>query len=153
MGHIHELIDFTVAAYIVNKNRVLLVNHKKLSKWIPVGGHVELHEDTDQALIREIKEECGLSVEIINKKRKQFTKELKPLITPNFIDIHEITGQGEHRHINLVYFAKSKKDKIKLAEKEHNDIKWFSKRDLEEKQYKILPDVKFYANEALKLAK
>lgn len=57
MPHIHDLIDFTVAAYIVNNGKVALVNHLQLKRWMPVGGHIELNEDPEEALFREIKEE------------------------------------------------------------------------------------------------
>ena len=57
MAHIHELIDLTVSVYIVHKNKVLMIDHKTLGTWLPIGGHVELDEDTDEAIEREIKEE------------------------------------------------------------------------------------------------
>ena len=57
MPHIHDLIDFIVDAYIVHNNSVLLILHKKLKIWLPIGGHIELNEDPDEALMREIKEE------------------------------------------------------------------------------------------------
>jgi len=37
MPHIHKLIDFTVGALIICKNKVLLVRHKELRIWLPVG--------------------------------------------------------------------------------------------------------------------
>lgn len=43
MPHIHDLIDFMVAAYIVNNGKVALVNHLQLKRWMPVGGHIELN--------------------------------------------------------------------------------------------------------------
>ena len=60
MPHIHEKIDFTVSLFIVEGERVLLVHHKKLNCWLPIGGHIELEEDPEQAAYREAKEECGL---------------------------------------------------------------------------------------------
>src|SRR5688572_4876274 len=64
MAHIHELIDLVVSAFIVHPTepKVLLVHHKGLNGWYAVGGHVELHETTDEALDREIEEETGLIV-------------------------------------------------------------------------------------------
>jgi len=64
MPHIHDLIDFIVNVYIVHEGKVLFIQHKKLNKWLPVGGHIELNEDPDQAIFREVKEECGLEIEI-----------------------------------------------------------------------------------------
>ena len=149
MAHIHELIDFTVAAYVVHKGKVLLIHHKEQSKWLPVGGHIELHEDADEALEREIKEECGLEVKVHGQIRKRLDNILKPLRTPMFVDIHKINDI--HKHHNFVYFAYAKSGKVRLAEKEHNDIRWFSRKDLSDKKFNVLPDVKFYSIEALKL--
>ncbi|MFH0969220.1 MAG: NUDIX domain-containing protein [Patescibacteria group bacterium] len=151
MAHIHKLIDFVTNVLIVNKDRVLLVDHKKLKLWLPIGGHIELNEDTDQALIREIKEECGLKVEILSKKSLPDKKHIKFLYLPSFLDIHQIND--EHRHIALGYIAKSKTDKIKLRKSEHNNIRWFSKKDLDNPQFEIKKEIKYYCLEALKVAK
>ncbi len=58
MAHTHELIDFIINIYIIYKGKVLLIYHKKLDKWLPIGGHIELDEDPEEALFREVKEEC-----------------------------------------------------------------------------------------------
>lgn len=151
MAHIHELIDFVVNAHIVYNDKVLLINHKKLNMWLSVGGHVELNENPEEALFREIKEECGLEVEILGEKPNIPSSgwiDFKPLYTPMFLDVHNVTGN--HRHVALNYFAKAKSDKIILNEEEHNDIRWFSKEDLENPEFNITPAVKFYSEEAFK---
>jgi ADP-ribose pyrophosphatase YjhB (NUDIX family) len=148
MTHIHEKIDFVVNVFIINKGKVLLIHHKELNKWLPIGGHIELDEDPDEALIREIKEECGLTVKILNKKPFVKSANTKPLFTPSFLDIHRINDK--HRHISFVYFAKSGSNKVKLAEKEHNDIKWFSKNDVS--KIKLEPAIKFYCNRAFEFS-
>ncbi|MBI2578422.1 MAG: NUDIX domain-containing protein [Candidatus Aenigmarchaeota archaeon] len=150
MPHIHEKIDFTIAAYIVHKDKVLLIHHKELSKWLPIGGHIELNEDADEALFRKIKEECGLSekdLTISDNRPRIRSKGTKFLLTPQYVDIHEI--RGSHRHIVLIYFMSSKKDKIKLKEHEHNEIRWFDKTEL--KKTLMSPALRFYATEALKM--
>ena len=37
MAHIHEKIDFTVAIFVVQDDKVLLIHHRKLNKWLPLG--------------------------------------------------------------------------------------------------------------------
>ena len=44
MPHIHDKIDFTVAIFVVQQAQVLLVHHRALDKWLPLGGHIELDE-------------------------------------------------------------------------------------------------------------
>ena len=60
MAHIHEKIDFTTSVYIVHAGKVLLRMHDKYHMWSGPGGHVDLHEDPNQAAVRECKEEVGL---------------------------------------------------------------------------------------------
>lgn len=149
MPHIHDKIDFTVSAVIVFKNKVLMIHHKQLNMWLFVGGHVELDEDPEEALYREIKEECGLDVDVV-AERADYPAEgkRKPLLTPTFLDIHPVTET--HSHINLVYFARATSDKVTLAENEHNDIRWFSEAELDDPQFKLQDDIKFYAREGLR---
>ena len=53
MPHIHDKIDFTVAIFVVQQAKVLLVHHRALNKWLPLGGHIELDEDPEQAALRD----------------------------------------------------------------------------------------------------
>lgn len=55
-----------------------------------------------------------------------------------------------HRHVVLVYFLISKTEKLKLNEKEHREIRWFSKIDLQDPMYHISPQISFYAEKAIK---
>ena len=150
MPHIHDLIDFTVEAFIVHEGKVLLVHHKTLDKWLPVGGHVELDEDPEQALFREITEETGLrpeDIEIVSEKFPLAGSDIKSLFTPSFLDIHKISAT--HRHIGIGYIAKAKSDQITLAEEEHNEIRWFTPEELRDPQFQIQPDIQQYAKYAL----
>lgn len=151
MPHIHEKIDFTVEAFVVHDNRVLLIFHKQLQKWLPLGGHIELDEDPEQALFREVKEESGLDIEVLAEKPNVAFEGKKLLYTPSYLDIHDISPT--HRHIGLVYFAKAMSDEIRLAPDEHEQIRWFTEADLENSDFAILPDIKFYTKEALRRGK
>ncbi|HEX9722428.1 MAG TPA: hypothetical protein VGA53_04135 [Candidatus Paceibacterota bacterium] len=64
--------------------------------------------------------------------------------------IHDITDT--HRHVGLTYFARAKSAQVKLAEQEHDDIKWFSQEDIDNPEFAILEDIKFYSKEALRQA-
>ena len=148
MPHLHDLIDFTVSAYIVHDDTVLLVDHTTLKTWMPVGGHIELDEDPEEALVREVKEESGLDVTIEGARPHLIDPGTKALIAPVFMDIHDITET--HRHVGLVYFARSATQDVVLAEKEHKDIRWFTAEELGDASFSIRPAVRFYAEEALK---
>ncbi len=147
MAHLHDAIDFTVACYIVRDDRVLMIHHRQLAKWLPIGGHIELHEDPDQALWREIEEECGLTVEIVGGRAPIEDPTVKILFTPAHVNLHRITDT--HRHVVNIYYARWKDGEPRLRPDEHEQIRWFSREELRDPQYGIKPDVLWYAEDAL----
>lgn len=151
MPHIHDKIDFTVGAFIVYSGRVVLVSHKKYGLWLPPGGHVELDEDTDEALFREIYEETGLAADQLEVlSEKPHFDDRKSLWPPRWMNIHRISDR--HRHIVLVYVLSSKSDAVRLADGEHNDIRWFDAAMLDDPELSTVSDVRFYGKEAIRIA-
>ncbi len=149
MPHIHEKIDYTVEVFVVYKNKLLLRMHDKYKIWLSVGGHIELDENPVQAAIREVKEEVGLDVEIIDSRllpEDEF--DYKMLIAPRFLGSHYVNNI--HKHTIFVYFAKAKSDKISesISEHERTETKWVTLEELE--RMDLRPNVLFYAKEALK---
>src|SRR5207244_2297321 len=115
--------------FVVNEQRVLVVHHRKLDKWLPLGGHIELDEDPEQAALREAKEESGLDVELLGERPPTTGPGTRALIAPRFLDIHRITET--HEHIGLIYWARPAKGTVTLATTEHHDIRWCSSADLD----------------------
>jgi 8-oxo-dGTP pyrophosphatase MutT (NUDIX family) len=148
MAHIHEKIDFTVAIFVVHKSQVLLIHHRKLDKWLPLGGHIELDEDPEQAAVREAQEESGLEVELIGERPPTTGPGTRALIAPRFLDIHRITET--HEHIGLIYWARVKAGSLALAEAEHHDIRWCSEPDLNGLRPEMSDAVKWYCRAALR---
>jgi 8-oxo-dGTP pyrophosphatase MutT (NUDIX family) len=122
MAHIHEKIDFTVAIFVVHEGEVLLIHHRKLDKWLPLGGHIELAEDPEIAALREAREESGLEVELIGERPPTTEPGTRALIAPRFLDIHRITPT--HEHIGLIYWARPKEGTVTLSPAEHHEIRW-----------------------------
>lgn len=150
MPHIHDLIDFTAEAFIVHKNKVLLRKHDKYKIWLAVGGHIDLHEEPNEAVIREVKEEVGLNVKLFWKGSYPLVQrdQYKELIPPEFMNIHKINEI--HKHIGMVYFAASDTDKIVESEEEKSEeCKWFTKEELDDPKYQIGEQIKIYAKAAL----
>ena len=122
MAHIHEKIDFTTCIFVFHEAKVLLIHHRKLNKWLPLGGHVELDEDPEQAALREAKEESGLEVELLGDRPPTTESGTRALIAPRFLDIHRITET--HEHIGMFYWARPKSGSATLAAEEHHVIRW-----------------------------
>ena len=151
MPHIHKLYDFVVSIFIVHRKRVLLVHHKKYNEWLPIGGHVDLDEDPEQALFKEIHEECGLKVKILADKPAIAHLGVKPIFTPSYVDVHRITGT--HKHIAFVYFGTSRSGKVRLHEREHRAFRWVSRAELSSKELTLTRSIRFYCRQALKAAR
>ncbi|OHA09562.1 MAG: hypothetical protein A3A44_01665 [Candidatus Sungbacteria bacterium RIFCSPLOWO2_01_FULL_60_25] len=153
MPHIHKDIDFTVGAAIVHQGKILLVDHPRYGMRLMPGGHVELTEDIDQALLREIREETGLGpddTEVVAERiDPDDAGDAKPLWVPRWMNIHP--ANLPHRHMALMYLVRAKTDRVKLDGDEHQEIRWFAPRDLGDSSLAIPPDVRWYAREAIRI--
>ena len=147
MAHIHDKIDFTVSILVVEEDRILLVHHRKLNRWLPLGGHIELDEDPEMAAHRETREESGLEVELIGERPPTTGPGTRALIAPRFLDIHRITDQ--HEHIGLIYWARRRGGTVSLAAEEHHAIRWCSATDLDYLEPPLSASVKWYCLKAL----
>ncbi len=147
MAHIHERIDFTVAIFVVRQGKVLIIHHRQLNKWLPLGGHIELDEDPEFAALREAREESGLEVELMGERPPTTGPGTRALIAPRFLDIHRITET--HEHIGLIYWARPKSGAIQLAPAEHHEIRWCSPDELETLNPAMSEAVKWYCLKAI----
>lgn len=141
-------IDLVVAGYIISKNRVLLVHHKKLNMWLPVGGHIDENETPDEALLREIKEEIGIDVEVLNKMDISIKDAKRNLATPFYVNVHSV---GDHDHCCFYYLCRAINPEKLKVNKELKNFGWFSKQELEQKHIPL--DVRNQCLKALELFK
>ncbi len=164
MAHIHEKIDFTVAIFVVHDGKILLIHHRKLDKWLPLGGHIELDEDPEIAALREAKEESGLDVELLGERPPTTSPGTRALIAPRFLDIHRINDT--HEHIGMIYWARLRSGTgvspvssgsqthrqdacATLAAEEHHDIRWCAPGDLDKLSPPMTDAVKWYCRKAI----
>jgi len=124
---------YTSSAIIIKNDSVLLHYHKKIKLWLPPGGHVELNEDPVQAVHREVLEETGLKIEVINssKMNPRNYKNVYSIIPPFTIFIEAITDNPNdmHEHIDFIYLCKIVRGKIK-----NSNWMWFTKNDILKRQ-------------------
>ena len=97
--------DFTVAVFVIWRDHVVLHWHRKLSRWLPPGGHIERDELPDEAAIREVLEETGLPIRLVGERGlpSDYPGQPRQLIRPQGIQLEDISPG--HQHIDLVYFA------------------------------------------------
>ena len=147
MAHLHEKIDFTVAIFVVQQAKVLVIHHRGLGKWLPLGGHIELDEDPEMAALREAREESGLEVELLGERPPTTEPGTRALIAPRFLDIHRITET--HEHIGMIYWARPKTGTLALASAEHHELRWCSEAELEKLQPPMSKAVRWYCRKAI----
>ena len=141
---------FTASALIIDNGKVLLLHHKKLGVWLYPGGHIEKNETPDQTVIREVKEETGLDVEIIGEKDNNLADidtDVSVLFNP-YVILCELVGS--HYHNDIVYLCKiyGGNREIKQNEGESKDIRFFSIDELN--NIKLFPNFRRFLEKVLK---
>jgi len=108
---------FTASCYIVDgSGRLLLHHHRRLDRWLQMGGHVEPGESTALAALREGAEESGL-------------RDLALAGDGIFdLDIHGIPaakGEPDHDHFDVRYLARTASPHaITIDRAESNELAW-----------------------------
>jgi 8-oxo-dGTP pyrophosphatase MutT (NUDIX family) len=98
---------FTCTGFVLDGGRTLFLWHPKLQMWVPPGGHLQPHEDPVTAVLREVREETGLEVEVI-PTAPTFPFSYPGQVQPPFtILVEDAAEPGEpHQHIDLIYFCR-----------------------------------------------
>lgn len=111
-GHI------TASCFIVDpaSRRVLLHHHRRLDRWLQMGGHVEPGESAIEAAFREGREESGLD-DLVLLGDGAFD-----------IDVHDIPaakGEPDHSHFDIRYVARtSHPASIVIDPNESHELAW-----------------------------
>ena len=133
---------FTATCFIVNEDRVLLHFHKKLDKWLPVGGHIDRDELPHKAAEREAREESGLKVEI--NGREKLSDEVDKLPRPDKVLLQDINDH--HQHIDSVFFVEAEEKEFE-SEEGIEEMAWFTEKEV--KELDAAEEVKNHSLEAL----
>lgn len=113
----------TGSAWVVNQagTHTLMTHHKKLNKWLQLGGHADGESDILKAALLEVEEESGLA---------NF-KALSPAIFD--IDIHPIPERGdepEHFHYDVRFVVQAVGSDDYIVSDESHDLKWIEVSDV-----------------------
>ncbi len=116
--HHFEPGHVTASSFIVDPaaGRLLLHHHRRLNRWLQMGGHLEGDETTIDAALREGAEESGLGDLAL----------LREDIVD--LDVHLIPagkGEPEHRHFDVRYVAFTRQPQsIIIDPNESSDLCW-----------------------------
>ena len=121
-GHI------TGSSWIVSEagDRCLLTHHRKLGRWLQLGGHADGESDVAAVALREAREESGL-------------RDFEPVIPRDGcaildVDVHEIPARGDepaHEHHDVRFLFRARDGQTLAISDESNDLDWFAWERLE----------------------
>lgn len=117
VGHV------TGSAWVVNAagTHVLLTHHRKLDKWLQLGGHADGDPDVLSVAKREVFEESGLEGVV-------------PITTEIFdVDIHPIPArkdEPEHLHYDIRYLFRAGPNESYIVSEESHDLSWIAVEEL-----------------------
>lgn len=135
MPHIHDLYDFTTSAFVLhpNEDKLLLLKHRKIGKWLQPGGHIELNENPLQALRHELEEETGLTPEDWSFiAQPDQPKARGNTVLPIPFHFNEHNFDDTHKHIDLCYLVEAKTDKLTESPDGAEEIKWLGRAAIAE---------------------
>jgi 8-oxo-dGTP pyrophosphatase MutT (NUDIX family) len=93
---------FSVAVFCRNGGEILLVRHKRLDLWLPVGGEIEPGETPLEAARRELLEETGLDGVFPAVNPNGFGVDGTP---PGLIGYEEHPAGSKGLHMNFAFVA------------------------------------------------
>ena len=142
MPHIHTDAgqhDMTASAWIVrNFNgewKCLIHFHKKIEKYMQIGGHIELDETPWQSMVHEIREESGYSLNelLILQHTDKLPKDVGNVSHPVPIAMNTHSVGGGHYHSDLCYgFVAHDSPKANVAEGESTNLLWASIAEIQQ---------------------
>jgi 8-oxo-dGTP pyrophosphatase MutT (NUDIX family) len=124
----------TASAWVTTpeRDRVLLVHHRKLDRWLQPGGHADGQSDVPAAALREAHEESGLpELRLVAGNSVE--------LTPLDLDVHIIPARtnaaGEiiedaHEHHDVRFLIIAAGDLTPQVSEESHDVRWFTAEEL-----------------------
>ena len=115
-----EVGHITGSAWLLNKkgDKALLMHHRKLDKWLQLGGHADGEGDILAVSLKEAQEESGITA-------------IVPVMNAIFdIDTHKIPAYGtikEHFHYDVRFLLQVTSDEIININSESNELRWIAK--------------------------
>ena len=123
---------FTASAIVFDDHdRVLLVHHKKVGRWLYPGGHIDPDEDPAQAAQREVLEETGIRTRVVTDQLFTHPAVITHAAPYTIIEMDVTDAKvGAHRHIDMVYVLRATSGHLAAQPAEVAEVRWVPFADL-----------------------
>jgi 8-oxo-dGTP diphosphatase len=115
---------FSVAVYARRKDRVLVIHHRRLVTWLPIGGELEAGETPLEAARRELVEESGL---LGRFPALEGAADGEP---PGFLGYEEHVAGSKGLHMNFVFVADVDEGVEVRPNHEFAEYRWVDAREM-----------------------
>ncbi len=127
--------QFTSTVYIIENQRVLLIFHRKLNKWLPAGGHLDPNELPPEGAKREAFEETGLEIELITQENLWVERwSATSFPRPYMCLLEEVPARADqpaHQHIDFIYVGRPIGGQLTHNATETDGLRWFTWDEIE----------------------
>ena len=125
--------QFTGTVFVVEDDKVLLIFHRKLMRWLPPGGHLDPNELPSEGAKREALEETGLEIELITQENVWVEKlsNCESFPRPYMCLLETIPGDPPHQHIDFIYVGRPVGGKLRENTRETEGLCWFTLEEVE----------------------
>jgi 8-oxo-dGTP pyrophosphatase MutT (NUDIX family) len=116
---------FSVAIYARRAGQVLVIEHKRLKTWLPIGGELEAGETPLEAAQRELREETGIVAEF------RALAGAPDGVPAGLIGYEEHQAGDKGLHMNFVFVAEVAADAEVVPNDEFGAWRWVDRAQLE----------------------
>lgn len=124
---------FSVAVYARRPGRggeVLVIAHKRLGTWLPIGGELEPGETPAEAAVRELREETGLAGAFVAAPPADQPRGFDG-VPPGLLGYEEHLAGSKGRHLNFVFVVDVAADAEVVPNDEFGAWRWVDRAELE----------------------
>lgn len=111
---------------VIYKNKYLLIKRIKppyIGYWSMIGGKIEFGEHIAETIVREVKEETGLSVKFIAIRG---------------VVVEHLKQKDKTKEHFILWVCETRSTSVKAVEQHEGEVKWFTKDQIRNNKKKII---------------